>query len=552
MTIPGTNTPTAPPTPPVPGPAILATKGVSTAGLEDLITAHQDALEKPGVLSVRPGYEVTHGWLTGRRAIVATVAEKQADLPAGQALPDQIDGVPVDVRQASPLKRLSLTDPAEFAAEHRFAPNHGALPEFADEHVFTADGTLARTATVHPAAVRMPPKPSLPYTAPDVPLTAVTAPMTLQLAASPDNGWPTLAPFLENTQTGLTVGLYDFTSAHVLATLETALAGKTLSLVLDHPAKNPTADQTDDTTAATLRTTLGDQLTQAWALSRSDPRAAAWIYPSAYHIKVAVQDRRRVWLSSGNWNNSNQPDIDPVTTPGDADAARNHDRDWHVIIDNADLAAQFEAYLDHDLIIAADHQRPPVAAGPPLQPPDPASTRTPAFAAFFPSTTITDTVTVTPLLTPDPGDYVTAVTQLVTSATTRLYLQFQYIQPPRTPSADSAPFQDLIAAVAARQQAGVEVKIIMSEFETAGYLEQLQALGIDVVNTVKIQNNVHNKGIVVDDTAVLVSSQNWSTAGTLHNRDAGVIIEHREANTYYATLFLHDWNNLATRTARDD
>jgi hypothetical protein len=44
--------------------------GVSTAGLDNLITAHQSELGKPGVLSVRPGYEITDGWLTGRRAIV--------------------------------------------------------------------------------------------------------------------------------------------------------------------------------------------------------------------------------------------------------------------------------------------------------------------------------------------------------------------------------------------------------------------------------------------------------------------------------------------------
>ena len=35
---------------------------------------------------------------------------------------------------------------------------------------------------------------------------------------------------------------------------------------------------------------------------------------------------------------------------------------------------------------------------------------------------------------------------------------------------------------------------------------------------------MHNKGIVVDSKTVLVSSQNWSSAGVLQNRDAGVII----------------------------
>jgi hypothetical protein len=44
--------------------------------------------------------------------------------------------------------------------------------------------------------------------------------------------------------------------------------------------------------------------TQAWALTRTDPDATAWIFPTAYHIKVAVRDRTAFWLSSGNWNNS--------------------------------------------------------------------------------------------------------------------------------------------------------------------------------------------------------------------------------------------------------
>jgi phosphatidylserine/phosphatidylglycerophosphate/cardiolipin synthase-like enzyme len=161
-------------------------------------------------------------------------------------------------------------------------------------------------------------------------------------------------------------------------------------------------------------------------------------------------------------------------------------------------------------------------------------------------------MTITPLLTPDPGDYTDAVGALIASATTSLYLQFQYIEPPKTHSADTQPFAQLIAAVADRQKAGVDVKIIMSEFETAGYLEQLQAIGIDVVHNVKIQNNVHNKGIIIDGHTVLVSSQNWSTAGTLHNRDAGVTIANPQAAQYFQQIFLHDWTHLATQKTHDD
>jgi phosphatidylserine/phosphatidylglycerophosphate/cardiolipin synthase-like enzyme len=223
-----------------------------------------------------------------------------------------------------------------------------------------------------------------------------------------------------------------------------------------------------------------------------------------------------------------------------------------VVIEQPQLAGVFEDYIKHDLTVAASDNTPPEQAGPPLTPPSEGSTETPAFATFFPSQTVTGTIQITPLLTPDPGVYTTAVKALIASAAQTLYLQFQYIELPRQTDATSQAFVDLVQAVIDRQAAGVDVKIIMSEFETAGYLEQLQALGLDVVNKVKIQNNVHNKGIIADGQRVLVSSQNWSTDGTLYNRDAGVIIEHPGAAQYFQQIFLHDWDHLAQQKARSD
>jgi phosphatidylserine/phosphatidylglycerophosphate/cardiolipin synthase-like enzyme len=92
----------------------------------------------------------------------------------------------------------------------------------------------------------------------------------------------------------------------------------------------------------------------------------------------------------------------------------------------------------------------------------------------------------------------------------------------------------------------------MSEFETAGYLGQFQAIGFDVVHNVKIQNNVHDKGIIVDGYTVLVSSQNWSTAGALYDRDAGVIIADPAAVDYFQRIFLPAWIHLATQKSHDD
>jgi phosphatidylserine/phosphatidylglycerophosphate/cardiolipin synthase-like enzyme len=51
---------------------------------------------------------------------------------------------------------------------------------------------------------------------------------------------------------------------------------------------------------------------------------------------------------------------------------------------------------------------------------------------------------------------------------------------------------------------------------------------------------------------VLVSSQNWSTDGTLYNRDAVVILYHPQAARYFQQIFLHDWQHLATNKALPD
>ena len=534
----------------------MANAQVQQARIQQIIDENLDRLRLPGVLSVRPGFRMRDGWITDERAIVVTVAWGTDAGASG--LPGALDGVSVDVRTASPAKAAQLAGLAAPSAraelrEPQPAPDQGGVPVFPDERVLDTERTLAR---VHPPeaaeTLTKPAKEHLAYTTPaGTPLKPVSGEIELELSASPDSGWPLLSAFLAGTQKSLTVGLYDFTSAHILDRFERAVAGKQVVFVLDHPAKNPTADQTDDQTVADLKEALGSAFEQAWALERADPHASAWIFPSAYHIKVAVRDSNTVWLSSGNWNNSNQPDIDPVHNPADAAEARTRDRDWHVVIHDAGLARTFEAYLKHDYAVAEQHQAPASAAletellAQPLA-------ETPPFDHFTAAETITDQVTITPVLTPDPGVYVDAVRALIESASTSLHLQFQYIEPPSKPTDASAPFSALIDSVIARQKAGVEVRVIMSEFESAGYLEQLQQLGLDVVHNVKLQNNVHNKGIVVDGSRTLVSSQNWSTAGTLENRDAGIIIDSARVAAYYDSIFQHDWEHLATQHARED
>jgi hypothetical protein len=524
----------------------------SSLAIDRVITQSLSQLRKPGVLSVRPGYQMAGGWLTKKPAIVVTVDRKTDDLAPEDRLPETISGYAVDVRQAGPLQRLRASNPQLYAAVAAQAPPELQLPRFALERDLQGNGFASLDDSM--AAARQSAKPQLDYAPPpNAPLQPIVDDFTITCHASPDAGWTQLKPFLQGVKSRLTVGMYDFTSAHILDTVQTAMrARKNLNLVLDHPAPDRTLDQSDEETHDALQGALAARLKFAWALEAHDPKIDAWIYPSAYHIKVAVRDGTAFWLSSGNWNNSNQPDIDPVTDLAGAGATlKSSDRDWHAIVEHAALAGLFEKYLQNDLSVALQHQAgssPSAAAldalGSLALPDMVVASRTPV--QFFAPKTITARMKIQPVLTPD--NYANVILQLINSAAEKLYVQVPYITPTDKP--EGLVLQGLIEAIAAKIRAGLDVRVIMSSFEKAGALEQLQAAGIDS-SLVKIQNNLHNKGIIVDSSVVAVGSQNWSAPGVTTNRDATLVIFNEAAAQYWESIFIHDWMNMAVQHIAD-
>ncbi len=268
-----------------------------------------------------------------------------------------------------------------------------------------------------------------------------------------------------------------------------------------------------------------------------------------------VRDSDTVWLSSVNLNNSNQRLMDRIgdPQPGEKNTPKASDRDWHVVVQSKELAQTFEAYLDHDFQQASLHAssgtlvtnlaKKATGKNGSAQVPKLVSLTQNAIGnfTFAAPKQINEAVTITPLLTPDPGVYQAAMLKLINAVKKSLYIQLQYIHPNDIP--DNAKFTELIDAVAAKINAGLDVRIILSEFQVPkGGLEALQAAGVNLDN-VRIQNNVHNKGFVFDHKKVVVSSMNWSGEGVLSNRDAGVVIDNATAAAYYEKIFLDDWNH---------
>jgi phosphatidylserine/phosphatidylglycerophosphate/cardiolipin synthase-like enzyme len=123
-------------------------------------------------------------------------------------------------------------------------------------------------------------------------------------------------------------------------------------------------------------------------------------------------------------------------------------------------------------------------------------------------------------------------------------MQTQYINYSDTP--ENAKFAALVAAVVKKINDGLDVRLIMSQYETSDKLELLQGAGLDLSH-VRIQANVHNKGIVVDSQVVALGSQNWSGDGVLRNRDATLIIYNEDAAKYWQQIFIHDWTKMASQ-----
>ena len=310
--MPTTSTQTTPPGKPPALPAALADARRALGSL-------------PGVLDVRLGWRFRDGWITGQRAWVVTVSQKltPGELQAAHiaALPDEFQGLPVDVSGPTPETLLGqargLERPGFPGAEPAAAP------------------------------------PTIRYTPPEhVTLRPVTAVMRVVAHVSPDAGWPELSAFLAQTRRQLVVGMYDCGAPHIVHALE-ALGQqpgfRKLTLAIQPGASVGEGTKRDDlddqAVVEQLTTTLADKFEHAWV---SIGRVGGWV-ASSYHIKLAVRDGRAFWLSSGNWQSSNQPSADPLEEqPARRQWLDRYNREWHVIIEHSGLARRLAAYLQND------------------------------------------------------------------------------------------------------------------------------------------------------------------------------------------------------------
>ncbi len=341
-------------------------------------------------------------------------------------------------------------------------------------------------------------------------------------AVSPDSSFLFLEDIIGRATSTLIIYIYDISAPYLLDLLAAAKKrGVKIRAMFD-------ANSFGDAELAALKTVA--------ASVKAAPSSGDRSVFTVCHQKFLVIDGQTVIIESANWAKTSVPQI---TTPG---TFKKGNREWFIRFDDKGIAKWFTDLFN------ADFKIPPklsaaVQAGAPL---DQSDLLVAAAAAapgkLFKSKDVEDPAgaAVTPIVSPD--NYLKEVKQLLKTAERSICLQQQYILAGKG-------IKDLLEIIADRRakKPKLRLRIITSAafaknweatkktLDAAGMLGSLRAL-----NT-KSFTHCHNKGVIVDDTAVVVSSTNWSENSVLRAREAGVLVRSKTIAGYYRDVFDLDW-----------
>lgn len=496
------------------------TAPVSTAPPLDVTRVEQAVLNfwdaRPeGILAVRVGYFDDGDRIGDRPCIAASVAPKRWATFEATA-PREFQGVPV---------RYLPADVDEQIQAH-------PLVESVDSIAYDEDARTAERFS----------------------FSAVNENMDLTLHVGPEYSWDVLQQFLRDAEGRMVSAMYEFHAPQIKDAIEERLKkGASLTLVLDNATfssvKNP--DEEFD------RVEVFDEWAQNFQFKRVvAPEGTSGLISDSYHIKVTVRDDDTFWLSSGNWKKeSSQPVITQDQRDNASDVDLPGNREWHVVIKNKTLANRFRSHILQDFTRSTDLGGGPVSKSLmdetfvdiPLEEEAIVLERRPPSRILEPKK-ISRSVKLRPLLTPDHEGavYSEAVLELIRSAKRSLLFQIPYIAMPANPREDRGFIDQLIQALTRQLKTLDDARVILrsggQKFSSPPHAAWFfKSKGVDVDATMRVMDNHHTKGMIVDGKRVLLGSHNWSKPGVTLNRDASLIFDDEEIAGYYADAFEIDW-----------
>jgi phosphatidylserine/phosphatidylglycerophosphate/cardiolipin synthase-like enzyme len=255
------------------------------------------------------------------------------------------------------------------------------------------------------------------------------------------------------------------------------------------------------------------------------------------HGKYLIIDNRTVIVESCNWAKTGIP---KDTSYGN--------REWGIVVRSEDVAEYFlNVFFDDYNVNRCDSYSFDMMDF--AVPSDFFMDETIPYGWYEPSfepVTYKGNFSAIPVFSPDTS--YKAICDMIDSAAESIYIQQLYIY--KDWKGQISPFVEKLVNKAKQ---GVDIKVIMNynpRYESSNekcnltktYFEEHDIEVKFIYTNWSIFSNIHNKGMIVDNNSVLISSINWNENSVTRNREAGIIIENEEVAQYYAEVFFYDWN----------
>lgn len=356
---------------------------------------------------------------------------------------------------------------------------------------------------------------------------------------APQDGLVDLVQWINQAQTSLHLHVYQLQQMNLFnALLDAQESGVEVTIVLD-AGDNYFWSLYDMEMQYGLAAELADAGANVlwFSASNSDP----YLF---IHSKVAVRDGQSVWMGSGNWKPSSMPLPDSWGN-----------RDWGVIVDHAGFASEVLSQMQYDEDVSRQHIRQATASD------MPAGWDLPSQTAYNGTSVVKISGNFSGQLITCPDNCISGLVSIIDSSQSEILLSLQYLDLDWNYGWGANPVTSALRSAAER---GVAIRLILN----GAYLDEDIQNAVDTFNeqwngsegydvSAIIMSNdgtvskLHNKGVIIDQQSVLVSSINWGSSALTRNREMGVLIHSQEVAEPYIESWYQDWNRVDNDTDSD-
>ena len=359
----------------------------------------------------------------------------------------------------------------------------------------------------------------------------------IQTFVSPDCSYDTIINELKNANQSIYLNLYEFTSSSLCDEIIFALVRNISVNILMEGSPIGGISKEEKYILNRIADHGGDI-----RFISSDIEKKVYSRYRFNHAKYLVVDNITTIVESCNWANTGIPE-----------QSNFGNREWGIIIRNQTIAKYFSNifqedfnHLNRDIYSFRDMK---IKVSPDENFKDYRSQGN--YLPIFKSEVFHDNFSVIPVLSPDNSH--DNIINMINSAKKSIFIEQLYIYENWSDSMN--PF---IEALIDKSKSGIDIKVILNynpyysdtnekSIKTKNILEKN---GIEVkfiFTNWSVFSNIHNKGMIVDNTSVLISSINWNENSVTQNRESGIIIDSPDVAKYYADVFFYDWNLKAPK-----